>query len=215
MKKKNNNSGYLVAIEGNDGTGKSTQIKLLKKYLKSRNKKVIVARYNMSYITLPAIKEGKKRRFSPEINTYLHFLSIIDQFDQYINRYLNKGYTVIFDRYIYSVLARGLARGVNSDIINFLYHRCVKPDLIVLLDIDPSISIKRLKGNINYWEAGCDVLNEENLEQSFLKFQQITRRHLKELIKKEENYQIINSNHYKKDIFFKIIKTLNNDNNGC
>lgn len=206
MNTRYNRKGYLIAVEGNDGAGKSTQIKLLKKYLKSKNEKVIIARYNMSYTTLPAIKEGKRRSFSPEINTYLHFLSIIDQFYQYVNNYLNKGYIVIFDRYIYSVLARGIARGVDTEIIESLYSRCEKPDLIILLDIDPFISMQRLKDNINFWEAGCDVLNEKDIKESFLKFQQNTRANLIELIKKEPNYKIIDSNQNKKELFKNIVR---------
>ncbi|MCO6019383.1 dTMP kinase [Carnobacterium divergens] len=201
----NKDKGFLIAVEGNDGAGKSTQIKWLSKYYKSKGYKVLVARYNMSYTTLSAIKEGKKRKFSGEVNTYLHFMSIKDQFHQYVDFYLKKGYIVIFDRYIYSVVARGFARNVNNDVLNFLLQQCLKPNAILYLDIIPQKSINRLGDSINYWESGLDIFKNDSKEDSFIKFQTLVRIKMKELIKKEKNYIIVDGSEMKTDIFKQLI----------
>ena len=74
--------GKLIVIEGNDGSGKSTTIKYLSKYLKSIGMKNIIVKFNMSYITLKSIKKGKKAYFGPYTNTLIHATSIVDQFER-------------------------------------------------------------------------------------------------------------------------------------
>lgn len=208
-----------IAIEGNDGAGKSTLIKLLKKYYKSRGVKVRVLRYNMSYITLPAIKEGKKRKFSPELNTMLHYLSIKDQ----IQRVVKNDELIIWDRYKFSVYARGKARGVGSEVLDYVKNECPSPNATIYLDIAPEISEDRLEGQYNYWEAGQDVYTEMEKKKSFLKFQAVVRKCLKEIIVHEKHYLMISikqkqevKNTFKDSIYFinEKIKNLGGVENG-
>lgn len=160
-----NKKGCLIVIEGIDGAGKSSSIKLLKKYFESKRKKCVVARFNMSYVTISSIKIGKQKFFGPYANTLLHLASIVDQLERWIVHQLEKGHIIIFDRYIYTLIARGIVRGINSSMLFDLEQWVPKPDMVIFLDIPPNIALKRIK-KVTYWEAGCDVLNEYNPEKT-------------------------------------------------
>lgn len=197
---------YIIAIEGNDGAGKSTIVKLLSKYLKSKNYKVRVLRYNMSFTTLPAIKEGKRRKFSPVVNTLLHFLSVVDQQERL---YHNTDF-VIWDRYKYSVYSRGKARRTDVSVLNFILEYCSVPDITIYLDITPELSLKRLNGAYNYWESGQDIYPHLSKEKSFLKFQNNVREEFIKILSKNDNSFFINisDERTKRDIFSECVNIL-------
>lgn len=164
--------GKLIVFEGNDGSGKSSQIKLLSKYLKSRNINNTIIRYNMSDVTIKSIKIGKKLMFGPYANTYLHLASIIDQIERIIIKELKTGKTIICDRYIYSVIARAIARGIDEKVFSEMSKNLLKPDIVFYLNIEPKISFERLGyTNISFWEAGQDVTGNINKIFSFIYFQ--------------------------------------------
>lgn len=102
----------------------------------------------MSYITLSSIKKGKKNFFGPVTNTLLHMTSIIDQFERYIYDRLMKGEVIICDRYIYSVIARGIVRGVDEKLALTLEKWVIKPDIVFYLDIEPYSALARRGGTI-------------------------------------------------------------------
>lgn len=200
---------YNIVIEGNDGAGKSTLIKNIKKYLISKGYKVLVVRYNMSYTTLPAIKEGKRRKFSSEVNTMLHYLSIKDQIYQYVDKFQKKGYIILWDRYIYSVVARGLSRNVNKKLISYMINDIPLPDLIIYLDISPHTAYSRLKGNVNYWESGLDVYKDEKSKrEAFIKFQENIRINFQKILSKYNIVSIIDSDEEVIEIFKKSISII-------
>ncbi|MGX7111876.1 dTMP kinase [Gemella cuniculi] len=200
---------YNIVIEGNDGAGKSTLIKNIKKYLISKGYKVLVVRYNMSYTTLPAIKEGKRRKFSSEVNTTLHYLSIKDQIYQYVDKFQKKGYIILWDRYIYSVVARGLSRNVNKKLISYMINDIPLPDLIIYLDISPRTAYSRLKGNVNYWESGLDVYKDEkSKKEAFIKFQENIRINFQKILSKYNIVSIIDSDEEVIEIFKKSISII-------
>lgn len=200
---------YNIVIEGNDGAGKSTLIKNIKKYLISKGYKVLVVRYNMSYTTLPAIKEGKRRKFSSEVNTMLHYLSIKDQIYQYVDKFQKKGYIILWDRYIYSVVARGLSRNVNKKLISYMINDIPLPDLIIYLDISPHTAYSRLKGNVNYWESGLDVYKDEkSKKEAFIKFQENIRINFQKILSKYNIVSIIDSDEEVIEIFKKSISII-------
>jgi len=196
----------VIAIEGNDGTGKSSLIKNLSKYYKAKGYKVLVVRYNMSYTTLPAIKEGKRRKFSPQINTLLHYASIKDQYLQYVKDYINKGYMIIWDRYIYSVCARG----VDEKAIKYYLKDVPSVDSVIYLDLDPIIAYERLSGDVNYWESGLDVYIDTDKNKSFVKFQNRVRCEFDSLLSDVENLEIIDASNKKQIIFSEVVSFLNN-----
>lgn len=103
--------------------------------------------------------------------------SIIDQFERYIYDRLMKGEVIICDRYIYSVIARGIVRGVDEKLALTLEKWVIKPDIVFYLDIEPYSALARRGGNnITYWEAGKDMLCFESDEMNFIFFQSSVRK---------------------------------------
>lgn len=169
-------SGQLIVFEGNDGCGKSTAIKYLSKFLKGQGIKNQILKFNMSSTTITSIKLGKKRFFGPNTNTLLHVASIIDQMERYILFELKKGTTIICDRYIYSIIARGIVRGVNRNQILNLIEWLPKPNITFYIDLDPKIALKRIGlENVSFWEAGRDIIYNKSYDESFLQFQSNVR----------------------------------------
>ena len=204
--------GFLIVIEGNDGAGKSTIVKLLSKYLKGQGYDNIIVKFNMSYITLKSIKRGKKMYFGPEANTLMHLTSIIDQFERYVCKEIEKGKIVICDRYVYSIIARGIARGIEKDIAVQLTDWMVKPDIVFFLDINPKESLKRIGADkITFWEAGQDVIYGKRKEICFLEFQKMVRKVFLKYSKKWE-FIILNSTNSSQELLKNIVDNLRDIN---
>ncbi|ALS36064.1 dTMP kinase [Enterococcus rotai] len=199
-----------IGIEGNDGAGKSSVIKLLKKYYISKGYKVLVVRFNMSYITLPAIKEGKKRLYSCEVNSLLHYLSIKDQYERYVSKFKKRKYIIIWDRYIYSVCSRGVVRGMGTTLLSFILKSTPPLDIIIYLDIDPNLALKRLNGNVNFWESGLDIYLNKKKEIAFIKFQKNVREESLKLFSEVNSCYVIDADEEKTILLKKIVKIIDN-----
>src|SRR3989441_9441047 len=107
--------GKLMVVEGIDGSGKSTQIKLLHKWLASRGVQVFFTEWNSSALVRQATKRGKKKNLlTPSTFSLLHATDFADRLTYHIVPYLKAGMTVLADRYIYTAFARDIARGVDS-----------------------------------------------------------------------------------------------------
>jgi dTMP kinase len=139
--------GFFIVFEGIDGSGKSTHIKLLEKKLTNRGFKVSITK---EYTDNPVGKliekyaGGNERSLSPETEALL-FAADRREHTKEINTILNKGVTVISDRYLHSSLAYQGALGLSLEWIKNLNRFALKPDLVLLLDIDPESSLDRLK----------------------------------------------------------------------
>lgn len=95
---------------------------------------------------------------------------------------MDKGYIIVFDRYIYSIISRGRIRGLDKNLETCFLDMLPVPDICIYLDICPEDALKRLGDDISYWEAGLDIYKDLDVFQSFLKFQEQTRVELKEMI---------------------------------
>ena len=206
------NKGLLIVLEGNDGAGKSTLVKFLSKYLQGQGYDNIIVKFNMSYITLKSIKKGKKMYFGPEANTLIHLASIVDQFERYVCKEIAKGKVVICDRYVYSIIARGIARGIDEKIAIQLEDWVLKPDIVFYLDIDPKESLKRIGlDKITFWEAGQDVIYGERKDLCFLGFQKMVRD-IFLVYSKRWNFNILNANNSSQELLKSIITCLRDVN---
>src|SRR5665647_2125203 len=94
--------GRLIAVEGLDGSGKSTQIYLLKRWLEMKGLKVFFTEWNSSLLIKKATSKGKKRQlFTPTTFSLIHCADFADRYEQQILPMLKAGYIVLCDRYIY------------------------------------------------------------------------------------------------------------------
>ena len=165
--------GLLVAFEGPDGSGKTTQRKLFKTWLKSEGYDVVTTRWNSSELIKPIIKSRKAvRALSPEEFSLLHAADFRHRVEQVILPALWDGKLVIADRFLFTGLARDVARGLDLDWVINLYAPLLWPDLVFYFSVSPATSGLRVTTvrTPNFYEAGQDVTDVEDPVVSYQRF---------------------------------------------
>jgi dTMP kinase len=165
--------GLLVAFEGPDGSGKTTQRKLFKKWLQSEGYDVVTTKWNSSDLIKPIIKPRKNARsLSPEEFSLLHAADFRHRVEQAILPALWAGKLVIADRFLFTGLARDVARGLDLDWVLKLYQPLVWPDLVFYFSVSPDTSGRRVTATRtpNYYESGRDVTQLDDPVESYHRF---------------------------------------------
>ncbi len=168
--------GLLIAFEGPDGSGKTTQRKLFKTWLKAGGYDVVSTKWNSSDLIKPLIKSRKAlRALNPEEFSLLHAADFRHRVEHVILPALWAGKLVIADRFLFTGLARDAARGLDLDWVLKLYQPLVWPDLIFYFSVSPITSGKRVAATRlpNFYEAGQDVTSVDDPVESYQRF--ITR----------------------------------------
>lgn len=191
LTEKHNYDGILVCVEGIDGSGKSTQLALLRDWLKSTGKDVIYTEWNSSPLISQTTKLAKKKNLlSPRTFSLLHAVDFADRLKQVIAPALKAGFIVLADRYAYTAFARDVARGVDPKWVREVYDFAIKPDLTVYFDIDPKTSMERICFNRTpkFYEAGMDLKLSNDPYESYILFQ---TKVVKEYKKMLNEYDIV------------------------
>jgi len=165
--------GLLVAFEGPDGSGKTTQRKLFKTWLESERYDVVTTKWNSSDLIKPIIKSRKSvRSLSPEEFSLLHGADFRHRVEQVILPALWAGKLVIADRFLFTGLARDVARGLDLDWVLKLYQPLLWPDLVFYFAVSPATSGKRVTATRtpNFYEAGQDVTQVDDPVESYQRF---------------------------------------------
>jgi dTMP kinase len=166
--------GKLIVLEGTDGVGRSTQIKLLRRYLEDEGYAVSDTGLARSALTQAGLDEAKRgHTLSPITMGLFYAADFADRLENLIIPALQAGFVVLSDRYFYSVIVRDIIRGVDMDWERKLYGFALKPDLILYLKASiPTLVSRLIHGRgLNYWEAGMDINLADNLYDSFVKYQ--------------------------------------------
>ncbi len=168
--------GRLVAVEGLDGSGKSTQLYLLKRWLELRGLKVFFTEWNSSVIVKKATSKGKKRHLlTPTTFSLIHAADFADRYERQILPLLKAGYLVLCDRYIYTAFARDAVRGCPRTWLHNLYGFARRPDLTLFFDTPLPVALTRIlagRPQLKYHEAGMDLGLSADLHESFRLFQE-------------------------------------------
>jgi dTMP kinase len=165
--------GLLIAFEGPDGSGKTTQRKLLKRWLESENHKVVSTRWASSALVKPLLKVRKKiRTLSVEEYSLLHAVDFRHRVEHSILPALWSGKTVLADRYLFTALARDAARGLALDWLLNAYAPLLWPDLVIYFSMTPDASRRRIASARapHFYEAGQDVTGLEDPLASYGRF---------------------------------------------
>src|SRR5262245_44329579 len=167
--------GKLIVVEGIDGSGKSTQLILLYRWLAARGYKVFFTEWNSSVLVRRSMRRGKKKDLlTPTTFSLLHAVDFADRLTYKIIPPLKAGMVVLADRYIYTAFARDGARGVHPDWVRAVYSFAPKPDLALYFRVPIEVALDRLlsgRAKLKYHEAGMDLgLSREPVE-SFRLFQ--------------------------------------------
>ena len=171
---KHNYPGKLIVVEGVDGSGKSTQLNLLRNWLEDRGQKVIFTEWNSSKLISKTIKEAKRSNsLIPVTFSLLHATDFADRVENVIKPALKAGLTVLADRYCYTAFARDVARGVDRDWVRNLYEFSIKPDAAFYFQVPIAVSLQRISSSRlpGFYEAGMDIGLSKDPHQSFKLFQ--------------------------------------------
>ncbi len=167
--------GRLFVVEGIDGSGKTTQLGLLAKWLTASGHRVFVTEWNSSALVKAATKTGKKKNaLTPMTFSLLHATDFADRLIYKIIPPLKAGMIVLADRYAYTAFARDVARGVDRQWVRDLYSFAVRPDLAVYFRVNIDVSLDRLlarRVKLKFYEAGMDLGWSTNPNESFRLFQ--------------------------------------------
>jgi dTMP kinase len=167
--------GRLIAVEGIDGSGKSTQVKLLERWLRARGYPVHFTEWNSSRLVRNSMRRGKRRNLlTPSTFSLLHAVDFADRFIYQILPPLRAGMIVLADRYVYTAFARDVARGVHPDWVRGVYRFAPRPDLTFFFRVPIDVSLERLlagRAKLKYYEAGMDLGLSTDLVESFRLFQ--------------------------------------------
>lgn len=167
--------GKLIVVEGLDGSGKSTQVRLLQRWLELEGYRVYFTEWNSSPIVRKVTKRGKKEQLlTPTTFSLIHATDFADRFERHILPMLHAGYIVLADRYIYTAFVRDYVRGVERSWLHNMYSFASKPDIALFFNVPPEVALGRVlegRPQLKYYEAGMDMGFSTDVDESFRIFQ--------------------------------------------
>jgi dTMP kinase len=172
--------GRLIVIEGADGSGRTTEVALLKERLEIDGHAVVDTGLRRSDLVSAEIDRAKQgHTLGAATMALLYSVDFADQLENKIVPALAAGSTVLADRYIYTLMARAVARGASRAWAQELYAFALRPDLVVFLDARSEILLHRSiakYGSLDYWESGMDLCLSRDLFESFFLYQDLLSR---------------------------------------
>jgi dTMP kinase len=153
--------GRLIAVEGIDGSGKSTQIHLLRRWLEQRGFRVFLSEWNSSELVKSATSRGKKTHLlTPTTFSLIHATDFADRYERQLVPMLRAGYLVLCDRYIFTAFARDVVRGCPVQWVRGIYGYAALPDMTFFFRAQLEVSLGRIlngREELKYFEAGMDL----------------------------------------------------------
>ncbi len=187
--------GKLITIEGTDGTGRSTQVDLLKNWLEVQGYAVVETGWTRSNLMHKSIELAKSGNMMDRMTfSLLYATDFADRLENQIIPALKSGHIVIADRYVFTAFARDVVRKVDPKWIRNVFGFALVPDLTLYLNIDIETLIPRVieSGGMNYWEAGMDLHMGQDLFDSFVNYQSALITEYDKLAK-EFNFEVIDA----------------------
>ncbi len=166
--------GWLIALEGTDRAGRSTHIALLREWLEKKGYAVAHTGLSRSRLAGEGLKRAKQGHTLGRQTMDLYYATdFADRLERDILPALRAGFVVLTDRWIYSTIARSLARGANAEWSRDLYQFAPHPHAVFYLKVDvPSLTPRVLsQGELDFWESGMDFQEESDVYKSFLRYQ--------------------------------------------
>lgn len=196
-------SGKIIVLEGSDGVGRSTQIKLLRRWLEDEGYAVSDTGLTRSTLTAAGLDDAKSGHTLGPITMSLFYLAdFADRLENQIIPALQAGFVVLSDRYFYSVIARDIIRGIDKTWARNLYGIALKPDLVLYMKASiPNLVTRLIHGRgLNYWESGMDLHLADNMYDSFVTYQSLLSKEFDELAR-EYNFVPVDADLSPQEIF--------------
>lgn len=188
--------GKLIVVEGIDGSGKSTQIDLIYKWLLEKRKSVYFSEWNSSPLVKSTTRLGKKEKvFTPTTFSLIQATDFASRWENHFLPMLKAGVIVIADRYAFTGFARDVARGVDPKWVRNLYSFAFQPDLVLYFQVPLDEAVERItsaRAKIKYYEAGMDLNLSDKRVTSFRIFQGKILNEYEKMIQ-EYNFHVIDA----------------------
>lgn len=189
--------GQLIAVEGADGSGRSTQIDMLKNWLERRGYPTANVGLKRSMLVSNELERAMQGNILGTRTLSLFYATdFADQLENRIIPALRSGFIVLADRYIYTLMARAIVRGVEPAWIRDVYSIALIPDAVFYLAVSPKILVERnlrKHAALDYWESGMDMHRSSNMYASFIEYQRLIQKEFKAM-QEHYGFETINGN---------------------
>jgi dTMP kinase len=189
--------GKLIAIEGADGSGRSTQIEMLKDWLENLGYGTVNVGLKRSTLVAEELELAQQGNILSHTTRSLFYATdFADQLENNIIPALRAGFVVIADRYIYTLMARDITRGADPAWVKSLYSIALVPDAVFYLRVSPQTLVERnfrKNATLNYWESGMDIGLTRDMFTSFIKYQRLIQAEFRRM-REEYGFEEINGN---------------------
>lgn len=189
--------GALVVIEGADGSGRSTQIALLKDWLEYRGYATENVGLRRSNLVSKELNQAKRGTILGARTLSLFYVTdFADQLENKILPALRAGFVVLADRYIYTLMVRDIVRGLERAWVESIYGIALVPDLVFYLRVRPQLLVERnfqKSLTLDHWESGMDIGLSDDMFESFFAYQKLMEKeflHMRQIY----GFEVINGN---------------------
>jgi len=162
--------GVLLVLEGIDGSGRSTHVRLLDDRLRREGHGTTRTSLGTSLLAAQPIRRSRERGGDPHVTALLDAADLAERAALVILPALRAGLVVLADRYVYTPIARAVARGVDQAWLEGLHASMPAPDAVLYLDLDPGTALARRTGELDAYEAGMDLGLAEDVRRSYRLF---------------------------------------------
>src|SRR6266481_530905 len=177
--------GKLIVVEGADGSGRSTQIAKLVEWLETTGHATVQVGLKRSTLVSEELEQAQEGNILSRTTLSLFYATdFADQLENIILPALKAGFIVLADRYIYTLMARDMVRGMDENWLKNVYGIALEPDAVFYLNVPPEELVQRNFAKnlaLDYWESGMDIGLSRDMFDSFMKYQttmEKTFRHL-------------------------------------
>ena len=177
--------GQLIVVEGADGSGRSTQIGLLRDWLEHRGYPTANVGLKRSMLVSDELEQAMQGNILGNRTLALFYATdFADQLENRIIPALRAGFIVLADRYIYTLMARAIVRGAEPAWIREVYSIAIVPDAVFYIHVSPPTLVERnlrRDAALDYWESGMDIYRSTNMYQSFIMYQRQIQKEFKSM----------------------------------
>jgi dTMP kinase len=180
--------GKLIVIEGPDAVGRTTQVGKLRHWLEQEGHAVLDTGMGRGALAGKGIKQAKEgNTLGPITMTLYYTTDFADRLENEIIPALRAGFIVLTDRYVFSIIARAIARGEDRRWIEQVLGFGLVPHATYYLRAEVKDLVSRVvlgRGAFDYWESGMDIRFGNNMFDSFVRYQTRVIRALDVMAKK-------------------------------
>jgi dTMP kinase len=189
--------GKLIVVEGADGSGRSTQIAQLVAWFEGRGHATVQVGLKRSTLVSEELNRAQQGNILSRTTLSLFYATdFADQLENIMLPALKAGFMVLADRYIYTLMARDLVRGMDEEWLKNLYSIALVPDAVFYLQVSPQELVQRnfaKNHSLDYWESGMDLGLSRDMFDSFLQYQRRMAETFQHL-QKTYGFHIVNGN---------------------